>query len=133
MERDWPEGRGIFHTEVDKVNPHKFEKDLNTCYKAGFAGDDAPSAVIPSTAGRPHHQSVMVNMGQIDAYVGNEAHTKRSILSLIYLAVLGIITNWNEMKEIWHQTFYNELCVALQEQLVLMTEAPPRPCLTMRE
>ena len=106
MERDWPEGRGIFHTEVDKVNPHKFEKDLRTCYKAGFAGDDAPSAVIPSTVGRPHHQGGMVNMGQMDAYVGDEAQTKRGILTPRYLVVLGIITNWNEMKKIWHQTVY---------------------------
>ena len=32
--------------------------------KAGFAGDDAPRAVLPSIVGRPRHQGVMVGMGQ---------------------------------------------------------------------
>ncbi|KAJ7326962.1 hypothetical protein JRQ81_016721, partial [Phrynocephalus forsythii] len=39
--------------------------------KAGFAGEDAPRAVFPSIVGRPHHQGVMVGMGQKDNYVGD--------------------------------------------------------------
>ncbi|KAG8141140.1 hypothetical protein E2320_006813 [Naja naja] len=80
--------------------------------KAGFAGDDAPRAVFPSIVGRPRHQGVMVGMGQKDSYVGDEAQSKRGILTLKYPIEHGIITNWDDMEK---------------EHPTLLTEAPLNP------
>lgn len=86
--------------------------------KAGFCGDDAPRAVIPSVVGSPED-------GGDDKFVGEEAQAKRDILALKNPIEQGVITDWDTMEKLLDHTFYSGLRVAPEEAALVFTEPTP--------
>lgn len=94
--------------------------------KAGFSDDDQPRAIFPSIVGRPRLPGVMVGMAQKDAYVGDEAQSKRGILTQSCPIEHGIVTSWDDMEKIWRHTLEQELRIIPEEHSVILIE--PKCC-----
>jgi len=95
--------------------------------KAGIAGLEVPSSVFPALVGRPKHETAMAGTEKRDYYMGEEALSKRGVLTLNYPVEHGIIKNWEDMEKIWHYTFFDELRVNPEEHACIVTEAPMNP------
>ena len=97
--------------------------------KAGFAGNESPSAVYPAIVGRPKVPSgTMHGVNVKSEYIGEEAMAKRGVLNLQYPIANGIVQSWDDMERVWHHCFYNELrCNPSELQGVMLTEAPRNP------
>lgn len=71
-----------------------------TC-KAGFAGEDVPSTVFSCVVGCPYGEKGVAGVGEErEAYVGDEAQKKRSVLSLKHPMEYGIVTDWDGMEKV---------------------------------
>ena len=94
--------------------------------KAGFSGEEGPSAVFQTMVGYPKNH--VENSGdKKDYYVGKDAEDKIEELKLNYPIEYGIVKNWDDMEKIWGHIFTNELRVDPEEYNVMLTEVPQNP------
>lgn len=104
----------------DHPGPVIIDNGSGMC-KAGVSGEDAPRSSFPSIIGRPKFQNVIVGMENKDCFVGEEALSKRGVLTLKYPIEHGIVNNWDDMNQIWHHCFYNELRMTPSEHPCMLT------------
>ncbi|XP_050787664.1 actin-related protein T2 isoform X2 [Gopherus flavomarginatus] len=100
-----------------------FDNGSGLC-KAGLSGEQAPRSVIATVVGYPKSKAIMFGAGHREYYVGEEAQSKRGILSFKYPMEHGIVTSWEDMEKIWWHLFKHELKMKPSERPVLLTEAP---------
>ncbi|XP_067422828.1 actin, cytoplasmic-like [Emydura macquarii macquarii] len=100
-----------------------FDNGSGLC-KAGLSGEQAPRSVIATVVGYPKSKAIMFGAGQREYYVGEEAQSKRGILSYKYPMEHGRVTSWDDMEKIWRHLFKHELKMKSSERPVLLTEAP---------
>lgn len=95
--------------------------------KAGFSGEAQPCVEFPSIIGTPKYKKSLKHMkdGKM-LFVGSDAYDKKGVLKLSYPIEHGIVTDWENMEQIWSHTF-DKLRVIPNDRNVLLTEAPRNP------
>lgn len=92
--------------------------------KCGYAGDDAPRGVFRTLVGRPRHRGAIAGNSCKNVYIGDEAQSKRGILTLRSPIKHGVVENWDDMTDVWDHTIRTELRTVPEENAVLLADAP---------
>ncbi|MEE6483789.1 hypothetical protein FKM82_013655 [Ascaphus truei] len=103
-----------------------FDNGSGFC-KGGRSGENSPQSVFPTVIGRSKAKSTVMRGGQKDFYIGNEAMSKKSILTLKYPIERGLITAWEDMEKIWKYVYEQELRMKAIDRPLLMSEPPLNP------
>ncbi|XP_067422833.1 actin-1-like isoform X5 [Emydura macquarii macquarii] len=117
----------MFDPKILDIPAVIFDNGSGLC-KAGIAGDSAPRSVITAIVGRSKAKATMLGAGQKEYYVGEEAQSKRGVLSLNYPIDHGIVTSWDDMERIWRHIMFEgfkvpAMYVAVQATLALYASA----------
>ncbi|XP_040283344.1 actin-2-like [Bufo bufo] len=92
--------------------------------KAGIAGDMIPKSVFTSVVGRSWIRSSMLGIDQRESYIGEDAQSRRGVLTLTHPVERGMITSWDDIEKIWTHVYDQELCLKASDHPVLLTEVP---------
>ena len=95
-------------------------------FKVGYSGDKHPTSIFPAIIGNPKYNTIAGIQGQ-QQYIGDEANSKRGILTIKYPIEHGIIHDWENIYSLFHQAFYIEMCCRVEDHAILLTEPPLNP------
>ncbi|KAL7722350.1 Actin-1 [Entamoeba marina] len=102
--------------------------------RVGFSNDENPCSIFPSIVGKLKHPFGLIASIPIkDLYIGEDAISKRGILTLKHPINRGIVNNWDDMEFLINHSYYNELHCLPEEQPVALTEPPLNPKKFKRE
>ncbi|XP_078337448.1 actin-5-like [Crassostrea virginica] len=94
-------------------------------FKAGFAGDGSPQCIIrPNAVGR---RRSLTGMPRKDYLIGHKAEAMGNTLSLSYPVQRGVVTDWDDMEEVWRYMFDQDLRIKSQDWSVLVADATLNP------
>ncbi|CAD5122908.1 DgyrCDS11308 [Dimorphilus gyrociliatus] len=105
--------------EVEQSIVCDFGSDL--C-KVGFSGEENPRDVFQSIVGRPKNVK-----DAKEYFVGDDAQSKRDMLTLKYPIKYGFGSEWNDIECLWEYTFEKSLQVDPSDYPMLLTEMPNCP------
>ena len=91
--------------------------------KAGFSGEKEPKTIFSTRVGYPKTRGCS-GFVKKECFIGKKAESIIRVLDIYYPIKKGIITNWDEMENIWKHIFGNELYVSPEEHSVFLTGVP---------
>jgi actin, other eukaryote len=91
--------------------------------RAGLGGYIKPEAIIPTWIGRPKRQDLIQIEGKKTEFVGEEAYSKRTLLSITNPISNGSITNWKDFETLLEYTFFHDLKLSPEDHPVLFCES----------
>ena len=94
--------------------------------KAGLSTSSTPYCV-QSLVGTPKHSRVMLSAPSTEKFFGDLAYKYRGLCKLSYPIQNGIITNWNDIIQLWQYLYSDVLNIKKCDHPVLITETPLNP------
>ncbi|EFC48282.1 hypothetical protein NAEGRDRAFT_46504 [Naegleria gruberi] len=91
--------------------------------RVGWAGDDSPQITTRSLIGYPKYKPAMFASGQKYSYIGDEAISKRGVLSYRPVMHHGENVDWDHMEMLWTYLFENELRVGMKDLSIVSADA----------
>jgi len=92
--------------------------------KIGFAGDDAPSAVFDTIYGTYNNIPIMASDWYQNHVIGEEAQSKRGILTLSKPVQRGIVVDWDQYQDFLCHTFSSSLRNSNPEEHNMLLSEP---------